>query len=39
MRHIWMFAFAAIALPAVRLQAQPGAPVDGPAGYESIAFF
>ncbi len=34
MRHIWVFAFAALALPAMRLEAQPPAPVDGPAGYE-----
>ena len=34
MRQICIFAFAAVALPAVRLQAQTAAPVDGPAGYE-----
>jgi len=34
MRYMRIFAFAAVALPAMRLQAQPPAPVDGPAGYE-----
>src|SRR5579863_991194 len=34
MRHAWMFAVVADALPAMPLQAQPPAPVDGPAGYE-----
>jgi hypothetical protein len=34
MRHILLFAFAAVALPGMCPQAQPAAPVDGPAGYE-----
>ncbi|HEX2789385.1 MAG TPA: hypothetical protein VHN17_03070 [Steroidobacteraceae bacterium] len=34
MRQIWTLAFAALALPAARLQAQAAAPIDGPAGYE-----
>ena len=34
MRHIWMFALVAVALPGMQVHGQPAAPIDGPAGYE-----
>jgi VHL beta domain len=33
---VMLVAFAALALPAMRLQAQASPPVDGPAGYEVV---